>query len=114
MKNEIVYNKLIRDKIPEITAADGWFSQTRVLRKKEFIESLKRKILEEAQELNEGKGKANLIEELVDIQEIIDAILIEQKVKFSEFRKIQLMKRKKRGAFKKKLFLIKTTKEKND
>lgn len=110
-KKEIIYNKLIRDKIPGIIAADGWISKTRVLKSKEFIQALKKKILEEAQELSEGKGRDNLIEELVDIQEIIDAILREKKVKFSEFRKIQTKKRQKRGGFEKRLFLIKTVKE---
>ena len=111
MKNEIIYNKLIRDRIPEITKADGWLSETRVLNKKAFIEELKKKILEEAKELSEGKDVKNLVEELADIQEIIDAILVEKNIKFTDFRKIQSSKRQKRGGFKKKLFLIKTTKE---
>ena len=111
MKNEIVYNKLIRDLIPEITKADGWISKTRVLNKKEYILELRKKILEEAKELNEGSGHKNLIEELVDIQEIIDAVLKAKNVKFSEFRKTQTLKRKKRGGFDRRLFLIKTVKE---
>ncbi|MGA2666833.1 MAG: nucleoside triphosphate pyrophosphohydrolase [Patescibacteria group bacterium] len=110
MKNEIIYNKLIRDRIPEIIKVDGWVSKTRVMEKDEFIKELKKKILEEAKELNEGKEHKNLIEELVDIQEIIDTILNEKKVKFSEFHKIQSKKKNERGGFKKKLFLIKTIK----
>lgn len=110
MTKEITYNKLIRDRIPEITKADSWQSKTKVLNQKNFIIELKKKILEEAKELNEGKSKKNLVEELVDIQEIIDAILREKKIKFSDFRKIQTKKRQKRGGFKKKLFLTKTIK----
>ena len=113
-KNEIVYNKLIRDKIPEITKADGWLSETKVLNKKDYILELRKKILEEAKELNEGSGHSNLIEELADIQEIMDALLKVKNVKFSEFRKIQTKKRQKRGSFEKRLFLIKTVKEKNE
>lgn len=112
-KNEIVYNKLIRDKIPEITKADGWISETKVLNKKDYILELRKKILEEAKELNEGSGHDNLIEELADIQEIMDALLKVKNVKFSEFRKIQTKKRQKRGGFEKRLFLIKTVKDKN-
>ena len=114
MEKEIIYNKLIRDRIPEITAASGWKSQTRVLKAEEFIIALKNKILEEAKELNEGTDDENLIEELADIQEIIDAILIEKKIKIVEFGKIQKEKRLKRGGFKEKLFLIKTVKENNE
>lgn len=108
MSKEIIYNKLIRDRIPEITKADGWLSITRVMGQVEFIKELKKKILEEAEELNEGKDHKNLIEELADIQEIIDATLAEKKIKFSDFRKIQAQKRKNGGGFRKKLFLIKT------
>lgn len=111
MKKEIIYNKLIRDRIPEITLADGWLSKTRVLNKRELIRELKKKILEEAKELNEDHDDKNLVEELADIQEIIDAILKEKSVEFAKFRKIQGQKRKKRGGFKKKLFLIKTVKK---
>lgn len=111
MKNEIVYNKLIRDRIPEITKADGWISETKILNKKEYILELRKKILEEAKELNEGSGHKNLVEELADIQEIIDAILEVKNIKFSDFRKVQTKKRQKRGGFKKRLFLIKTVKE---
>lgn len=111
MKNEIIYNKLIRDRIPEITAASGWKSETRVLKSEEFAIALKKKILEEAKELNEGTDDENLIEELADLQEIIDAILVEKKIKLSDFQKIQKEKCLKRGGFKEKLFLIKTVKE---
>jgi predicted house-cleaning noncanonical NTP pyrophosphatase (MazG superfamily) len=112
MKKEITYNKLIRDKIPEITKAKGIESVTRVLNNKEYILELRKKILEEAKELNEESGNKNLVEELADIQEIIDAILVAKNIKTSEFRKIQTTKRQKRGGFKKKLFLIKTVENK--
>ena len=111
MKKEVIYNKLIRDRIPEIIKADGWTPETRILKSKDFIFELKKKILEEAKELNDGKSHDNLIEELVDIQEIIDAILTKKKIKLTEFRKLQTSKRQKRGGFKKKLYLIKTTKK---
>lgn len=110
-KTEIIYNKLIRDKIPEITKADGWTSVTRKLNNKEYVLELRKKILEEVKELNEGSGRDNLIEELVDLQEIIDAILVAKKVGKKDFKKIQNTKREKRGGFEKKLFLIKTVKE---
>jgi len=108
MPKEIIYKKLIRDKIPEIIAADGWLAKTKIMQKDEFMKELKKKILEEAKELNDGRGHKNLVEELTDIQEVIDAILKEKKIKFSEFRKAQSKKRIKRGGFKKRLFLIKT------
>ncbi|MEK7142710.1 MAG: nucleoside triphosphate pyrophosphohydrolase [Patescibacteria group bacterium] len=110
MSKEIIYNKLIRDRIPEITQADGWLSKTKILNKPEFLKELKKKILEEVNELNQSHNRKDIISELVDIQELIDNILKETKIKFQAFRQIQAQKRKKRGGFEKKLFLIKTIK----
>ena len=109
--DEIYYNKLVRDKIPEIIKSDGRKAETRKLNRNEYISELRKKMLEEAKELNDGKGRDNLIEELVDIQEIIDAILIAKNVDKKLFIKSQDLKCKKRGGFKKQLFLIKTTRE---
>jgi predicted house-cleaning noncanonical NTP pyrophosphatase (MazG superfamily) len=114
MKNEIAYNKLVRDKIPEITLTSGYLSHVRTLSSKEYLIELKNKMVEEALELkSRGKGRS-VVTELADLMEIIDAILTETKIKFSELRKIQKEKRIKRGGFKKKLFLIKTTKVTNE
>ena len=46
-----VYNKLIRDKIPEIIVAAGEEPKIRKLNKKEFKIELQKKVLEEAKEL---------------------------------------------------------------
>jgi predicted house-cleaning noncanonical NTP pyrophosphatase (MazG superfamily) len=89
MKNEITYNKLVRDRIPEITLADGYLSHVRILSNKEYLTELKNKMVEEAIELkNRGKGRS-VVTELADLMEIIDAILFETKIKFSEVREIQ-------------------------
>jgi len=50
-KIEIIYKKLVRDRIPEIIEKNGRKPFTRQIDGKEFKESLGRKILEEAYEL---------------------------------------------------------------
>ncbi len=68
------YNKLIRDKIPEIIKEAGWTPTLRILRKKEFLNAVKKKVLEEAGELIQAKDKKGIIDEIVDLQELLDVL----------------------------------------
>lgn len=97
-----IYNKLVRDKIPEIIAADnGCTCSTRIMSDKEYLETLNKKMQEELNEYLES-GE---VEELADLEEVLRAILDVKKVSYDEFEKIRNSKVEKRGAFKKKIFL---------
>jgi len=104
------YNKLIRDRILEIIEADGEKPYFRILNKKEYIREIEKKILEEAKELIKAKNKKEIVNEIIDLQELIDVLISGLRLKKSEIQKQQKIKNKKRGGFKKKLFLIKTEK----
>jgi len=104
------YNKLIRDRIPEIIKKAGEAPQVRVLDEEEYISEIKKKILEEAKELVEAKNKKEVINEIIDIQELIDSLIAEIGLSKLEVWELQRRKNKKRGGFKKRLFLIKTEK----
>jgi len=106
MKKVVKYNKLIRDKIPGIIKEAGWVPTVRILKKSEFLKAIKKKVLEEARELIQTKDKKGIIDEIVDIQELLDVLASEIKLTKSEIKKFQIAKRKKRGGFKKRLFLI--------
>ncbi len=110
MKKVIKYNKLIRDRILEIIEEAGVKSSFRVLNKKEYLKEIKKKIIEEAKELVTAKSKKEVINEIVDIQELVDVIMSELGLAKSQIKKQQKIKNKKRGGFKKRLFLIKTEK----
>ena len=63
--------KLVRDKIPEIIKENGETPKVRIAKPEELDRLLREKIVEEAEEfLRSGDT-----EELVDIQEAIDALL---------------------------------------
>lgn len=64
------YDKLVRDKIPEIIEKDGKRAVTRILNDDEFKIYLEKKLDEEVAEFHESKS----IEELADILEVIYAI----------------------------------------
>jgi len=110
MKKIVKYNKLIRDRIPEIIKEAGWKPTIRALKRKEFLDALKKKVAEEAGELIQAKNKKGIVDEIVDIQELLDVLASEIKLTKSEIKKFQTAKRKKRGGFQKRLFLIKEEK----
>jgi len=95
------YNKLIRDKIPEIIQAEGRKCTIEVLSDKDYLSHLNKKLVEEVNEYTES----NDIEELVDLEEVLRAILDAKGVDYDAFEEIRLSKVNKRGAFKKKLLL---------
>src|SRR4030042_873158 len=110
MKKVIKYNKLIRDRIPEIIKEAGWKPTVRKLKKAEFLKALKKKVSEEARELIRAKDEKGIIDEIVDIQELIDALASEIGLSKPRIKKIQVDKRKKRGGFEKRLFLVREEK----
>lgn len=105
-----IYNKLVRDKIPDIIAGDnGKTCVTRIMEDDEYLKALNTKMQEELKEYLES-GE---VEELADLEEVLRAILDVKKVSYEEFEKIRKTKVNKRGAFKKKIFL-ESVSEKND
>ena len=104
-----IYNKLVRDKIPEIIENNGEICSIRIMDEKEYLESLNTKLQEElAEYLESGE-----VEEHADLEEVLRAILDAKKVTYDDFETIRKSKVIKRGAFKKKLFL-ESVSDKND
>ena len=101
------YNKLIRDKIPEIIEADGYIPIIRVLNDKEFKEELEKKLYEEYQEVLNAHTKEERIEELADMIEIISYLAQTEGKTLEDVIEASKQKKLKRGGFDKKIFLIK-------
>lgn len=99
--NSTKYDKLIRDKIPEIIEAKGSKAIVEILDKDNFLKYLNTKLGEELKEYLEDGS----VEELADLVEVIYALLDCKGVSLEEFEKIRLAKVEERGAFKKRLFL---------
>ncbi len=97
----ITYNKLVRDKIPEIIEADGKTCKIEVLSDEDFLKALDAKLDEELAEYHKDQN----IEELADLLEVIYACAEMRGCSKAELEKARLMKAEKRGGFKKKIFL---------
>lgn len=91
----IKYNKLVRDKIPEIIERDGKQVKIEKLKGNDLIKLLNKKLDEELGEYKENKD----VEELADLVEVIYGILNHRGISISEFEKIREDKNSKRGSF---------------
>jgi len=98
------YNKLVRDKIPEIIRKNGKRPITRIASEKEFRKKLVEKLKEETNEFFEEQNA----EELADILEVIYAICDLNKISRKKLELIRKTKKADRGGFKKRIVLKRT------
>lgn len=102
----IIYNKLVRDKIPAVIRHNGGTSKTRVLDQKAFKRELLKKAVEEARELEGLTDRSEIIAELGDTLDVLDAIQKTFHISKKELAAIRKKAMKKKGGFTKKLFLL--------
>lgn len=102
--NKKVYNKLIRDNIPELIGSSGGCCATRVLESSDFELELKNKLVEEAQEVRVADGK-HILEELADVLEVVKTLASNHKITFDMMERQRVKKLKTHGGFTKKLLL---------
>ena len=98
---EITYNKLVRDRIPEIIELKGDKAFFSILAEEDYLYALNNKLREEMDEYLES-GEA---EELADILEVLEAICGAIGIEPSQILKLKEEKAKERGSFKKRIFL---------
>ena len=98
----VIYNKAIRDKIPEIIKESGKNCNVKKLDNSEFLIRLEKKLAEELAEYQESKN----VEELADILEVIYRISKLKVVVSDELDEIRQKKAEQRGKFDDNLFLV--------
>lgn len=98
------YNKLVRDRIPEIIERSGKKAICRILEDAEYIEALEKKLDEEVAEYHESKS----IEELADILEVLHALCNANGHYWIDLQHKRSEKQRDRGGFTQRIFLIET------
>lgn len=96
-----VYNKLVRDRIPEIIGTAGKTCTTDILSQEDYLHMLDVKLDEELSEYHKDQN----IEELADLLEVIRAVAVARGYTFEELEQIRAEKAAKRGAFEKRILL---------
>lgn len=98
----ITYNKLVRDRIPEIIEESGKRCKSQVLEDEEYLRMIDAKLDEELAEYHKEQN----IEELADLMEVIYAAVLARGYSVNQLEEIRAAKAEKRGTFKKRLFLL--------
>lgn len=95
------YNKLVRDKIPEIIENNGQVPKSHILSDEDYNVELDKKLLEEVYEYQADKS----LEELADILEVLYAICNARGYTIKELEEKRKEKYIERGGFENKIFL---------
>ena len=96
-----IFNKLVRDRIPEIIEASGKTCLTATLSDDAYLHMLDQKLNEELAEYQESKS----MEELADLLEVMEAVVRARGHTWDDLIRIRTEKRTKRGGFEKKILL---------
>lgn len=100
----MIYNKLVRDNIPEIIKSKGSNPIIHIADDEEFEVALRNKVQEEVNEFLENV----CIEEAADILEVIQALCDFKKVDLSNLEEVRKKKVEERGGFEKRIILERT------
>ncbi len=97
----MLYNKLVRDKIPDIILSRGVMPKTHIADEAEYWQKLKEKLTEEVDEFKSDES----IAEIADIMEVIDTICEYKGFDKAQIEILRAEKAEKRGGFKDKVIL---------
>lgn len=101
-----IYNKLVRNLIPEIIEADGKTCVTRLLNDSQYIVELNSKMHEELAEYEEATNAEEAVEELSDLLELIHAAAAYHGVTVEELEAVRAEKANARGGFNERIYLV--------
>ncbi len=92
------YNKLVRDRIPEIIRQSGRECETFIMDEMQYKNVLKMKLIEESEEVVNAKPE-ELIKELADVFEVVDGIIEIYGLDKDSILEEQKKRKEKRGSF---------------
>lgn len=96
------YNKLVRDRIPELMEGQGKRPEIRILSSEEYTRHLEWKLDEEVSEFYAD----HTLEELADILEVVLALAEDMGCGAADLVRIYMEKHEARGGFQDRIFLI--------
>ena len=100
------YNKLVRDKIPEIIAASVRRYAVEEMDTEAYCRALLEKLVEEAQEAAAATPGAALLTELADLREVLDAAAAAFGLTEDQLLAEQARRRSERGSFAQRIKLL--------
>ncbi|MEC0206674.1 nucleoside triphosphate pyrophosphohydrolase [Paenibacillus lautus] len=101
-----VYNKLVRDMIPQVIESTGKEFRTRILDEEEYKKELIIKLKEESEEYFAAESSKESLEELADMLEAIRALALVHGATWEELEALREKKVEARGGFQEQVYLI--------
>lgn len=98
----IMYNKLVRDRIPEIIQSTGKTCTTEILSTEDYLHMIDIKLDEELAKYHKDQN----IEELADLLEVIQAAAIAHGYTLEDLERVRAEKASERGGFEKRILLV--------
>jgi len=102
---KIYYNKLCRDKVPEIIKAKGFECEIREVGHEEYKREIIRKVFEEASGVSNHVGRDNLLKQLADLIITLDAVSLEYGISDEELDAAVDKNLEEKGGYEKRLYL---------
>ena len=99
---DLHYDKLVRDKIPDVIRQAGKEPVTDILPRESMAAALDRKLQEEVLEYLESGS----VEEMADILEVLHGIAFHKGIPWDEVESVRVRKRDERGGFEKGVRLL--------
>lgn len=101
-----IYNKLVRDKIPQVIEASGKRYRAKILDDVQYKMELHNKLKEELNEYLVADSVAESLEELADMLEVIQSLAIVHDASPEGLEKLREKKAEQRGGFQERVYLI--------
>lgn len=102
---KIYYNKLCRDKVPEIIKGKGFECEVREVSDEEYKREIIRKVFEEASGVSNHTSRESLLKELADLAITINAVKKEFGIADEEMTEAMTKSLVEKGGYDKKLYL---------
>lgn len=102
------YNKLVRDKVPDVLQALGHDYKCYPLDANDpkYEKALRAKVVEEAEEVRDADGRDAVAAELADLMTVVDALLTLHGLTADELTAAIRAKWEKRGGFAERLWMV--------
>jgi predicted house-cleaning noncanonical NTP pyrophosphatase (MazG superfamily) len=104
VKHRFKIDKLVRDKTKERLNARGIVCSERVMETQEYVQRLKNKLVEEAQEVLDAKTTEEYIAELADVLEVVHALATALNLSYQQVDQKRLQIKEERGGFEGRLY----------
>jgi predicted house-cleaning noncanonical NTP pyrophosphatase (MazG superfamily) len=101
----IFYNKLCRDRVPDIIKSKGFEYEVRVVEHDEYKREIIRKIFEEASGVSNHTSRESLLKELADLLITINAVKQEFEISEAEVTEAMTKSLVEKGGYEKRQYL---------